>query len=79
MINYILYMRMSLYFIIPILFLTLVYYVFGSTVFTALLTTLITFLSIGVVLIIYIFRRFIKPTNDSGKNIGDILKKFKKN
>ena len=71
-------MRMSLYFIIPILFLTLVYYVFGSTVFTALLTTLITFLSIGVILIVYIFRRFIKPMNDSGKNIGDVLKKFKK-
>ena len=57
---------MLLYFIIPILFMTLVYYVFGSTVFTALLTTLITLLIIGGIGVIIIFKKIIKPMNDSG-------------
>jgi hypothetical protein len=70
-------MRMLLYFIIPILFMTLVYYVFGSTVFTALLTTLITLLIIGGIGVIIIFKKIIKPMNDSG--ISKVMSKFKKN
>jgi len=70
-------MRMLLYFIVPILFLTLVYYVFGSTVFTALLTTLITLLIIGGIGIVVVFNKFIKPLNDSG--ISKVMSKFKKN
>ena len=68
---------MLLYFIIPILFMTLVYYVFGSTVFTALLTTLITLLIIGGIGVIIIFKKIIKPMNDSG--ISKVMSKFKKN
>jgi hypothetical protein len=56
---------------------TLVYYVFGSTVFTALLTTLITLLIIGGIGVIIIFKKIIKPMNDSG--ISKVMSKFKKN
>ncbi len=70
-------MRMLLYFIIPILFLVGMYYLFGGTVFTAFLTTILTLLIIGGIGLVVIFKKFIKPLNEKGSIIKTI-NKFKK-
>jgi uncharacterized membrane protein YqiK len=53
------------------------YYLFGGTVFTAFLTTILTLLIIGGIGIIVIFKKFIKPLNEKGSIIKTI-NKFKK-
>ena len=64
-----------LYFIlIPTAILTLVYFIFGSSVFQVVLTTLITMIIFGGIGLYYIIKKFIKPF---GEKMG-MFKKFKR-
>jgi hypothetical protein len=60
--------------LIPTVVLTLIYYIFGSTVFQVVLTTLITMIIGGGIGLYFIIKKFIKPFGDK---MG-VFKKFKR-
>jgi hypothetical protein len=60
--------------LIPTVVLTLIYYIFGSTVFQVVLTTLITMIIGGGIGLYFIIKKFIKPF---GEKMG-VFKKFKR-
>ena len=60
--------------LIPAVVLTLIYYIFGSTVFQVVLTTLMTMIIGGGIGLYFIIKKFIKPF---GEKMG-AFKKFKR-
>jgi len=69
-------MRPLLYFLlIPTIVLVLIYYIFGPMVFSVVITTILTMLTVGGIVLYIIIKRFIKPFKEKIGVFKNIMKK----